>query len=149
MLGGDGMIFRKLKTKNKKKSADDSIRIITSEETLRMERFERMRNARLGRKEEILSVIRSIIRRIVYTPLGILFHAISFIAKIVGGISAIGMIAGFWYTYRVFVLLKNGMKLGDIKEIKLALVFLIFPFIAYGISVITEKAWEYFEDNAW
>ena len=140
------MAYRKRKGKRNIDN-NDSIEIITSEETLRMERFERVRNARAERREEILSAICNIVREIVFRPLGILFHAISFISKIIGGVSAIGMLAGFWYAYKAFHAWKSGMTLSEITEIRSALVFLIFPFIAYSISVIAEKAWAYFEDN--
>ena len=42
------------------------------------------------------------LRTIIYTPLSIAFHAVSFVAKGIGYISSFGLIAGVYYLYQSF-----------------------------------------------
>lgn len=125
----------------------NSVEIVTPEEMLKMERFERLRSAKLERKREIISAIIGVIKKIIYPPLAIAFHAVHFISKIIGQISAVGIIVGVWYAYKSFLTWRTGIPFGEIKEVKSAIAFMIFPFIAYGISVAAEYIWIYFEDN--
>ena len=88
------------------------------------------------------------VKNIVCTPLSIAFHAISFVSKGVGYISSFGLIAGFYYLYQSFSALFKGVAFAEIESFGKAVPFLIFPFIAYGISVVTEKVWLYLESQS-
>ena len=88
------------------------------------------------------------VKNIICTPLSIAFHAISFVSKGVGYISSFGLIAGFYYLYQSFSALFKGVAFADIESFGKAVPFIIFPFIAYGISVVTEKVWLYLESQS-
>ena len=88
------------------------------------------------------------VRTIIYTPLAIAFHGISFIARGIGYISSFGLILGAYYLYQSFSDFMNGVAISEIDTIKKAFVLIIFPFIAYSISIIAEKLYHYFDDNS-
>ena len=54
------------------------------------------------------------LRTIIYTPLSIAFHAVSFVAKGIGYISSFGLIAGVYYLYQSFCAFKSGIPFGEI-----------------------------------
>ena len=56
------------------------------------------------------------LRTIIYTPLSIAFHAVSFVAKGIGYISSFGLIAGVYYLYQSFCSFKSGIPFGEIGE---------------------------------
>ncbi len=87
-------------------------------------------------------------RSIVYTPLGIAFHAVSFVARGIGYISSFGLIIGVYYLYQSICAFTDGVPIGEIATIRKAVAFMIVPFIAYAVSVIAEKLQSYFEGNA-
>ena len=86
---------------------------------------------------------------IIYTPLSIAFHAVSFVAKGIGYISSFGLIAGVYYLYQSFCAFKSGIPFGEIGELNKAVCFIIFPFVAYLVSYVCEKIHIYFEENAY
>lgn len=89
------------------------------------------------------------LRTIIYTPLSIAFHAVSFVAKWIGYISSFGLIAGVYYLYQSFCAFKSGVPFGEIGELNKAVCFIIFPFVAYLVSYVCEKIHIYFEENAY
>lgn len=89
------------------------------------------------------------LRTIIYTPLSIAFHAVSFVAKGIGYISSFGLIAGVYYLYQSFCAFKSGIPFGEIRELNKAVCFIIFPFVAYLASYVCEKIYIYFEENAY
>lgn len=89
------------------------------------------------------------LRTIIYTPLSIAFHAVSFVAKGIGYISSFGLIAGVYYLYQSFCAFKSGIPFGEIGELNKAVCFIIFPFVAYLVSYVCEKIHIYFEENAY
>lgn len=101
----------------------------------------------IDRRIEIIDGILSLLRRIIYTPLGIFFHMISFISRIVGAVASVLMIAGVYYAYVSFVAWRNKMDFAS--DAKTAITLILFPFIVYAIAFMSEKAWDYFEDNAY
>lgn len=101
----------------------------------------------LDRKAEVADSIFSIFRRIIYTPLGIFFHMVAFISRIVGAVASVLMIAGIYFAYMSFMSWKNHVSFTS--DAKLAITLILFPFIAYAVAVIAEKAWDYFEGNAY
>ena len=85
------------------------------------------------------------LKPIIYTPLSILFHIVTFVFRIVGGIASVAMIYGIYCGYKAFTALRAGEAFsGDLKT---AVMLIIFPFAAFAIAVIAEKLWSYFEDN--
>ena len=89
------------------------------------------------------------LRTIIYTPLSIAFHAVSFVAKGIGYISSFGLIAGVYYLYQSFCAFKSGVPFGEIGELSKAVGFIVFPFIAYLVSYVSRKIYTYFEENAY
>ena len=89
------------------------------------------------------------LRTIIYTPLSIAFHAVSYVAKGIGYISSFGLIAGVYYLYQSFCAFKSGVPFGEIGEFTKAVGFIVFPFIAYLVSYVSEKIYTYFEENAY
>lgn len=104
------------------------------------------------RKEEKKAVAKNgffaMLRTIICTPLSIAFHAISFVSKGIGYISSFGLLIGFYYLYQSFSALFKGVSFAEIETFGKAVPFLVFPFIAYGISVVTEKVWLYLESKS-
>lgn len=119
-------------------------RLMTEEEI--EERNEKLR--RNAKRDAIIKSILSCVRTIVYTPLSIAFHAVSFVTRGIGCVSAFGMLIGGYHLYKGISDITNGVSFGEINAFEKAVPFFIVPFIAYGISVITEKIYLYFENNA-
>ena len=118
-----------------------------AESKKRIERIEKKLEAvekKKARRKGFVSAVKSII----CTPLSIAFHAISFVSKGIGYISSFGLLIGFYYLYQAFSALFNGVAFAEIETFGKAVPFLIFPFIAYGISVVTEKIWLYLESQS-
>lgn len=100
------------------------------------------------KRDKFFIPIFSGLRTIIYTPLSIAFHAVSFGAKGIGYISSFGLIAGVYYLYQSFCAFRSGVPIGEIAELSKAVGFIVFPFIAYLVSYICEKIYIYFEENA-
>lgn len=109
------------------------------------------RNKKLRRNRKRNAFFESVlsgVKTIVCTPLSIAFHAVSFVTRGIGFISAFGMLLGGYYVYQGFVAAGNGAAFGEIVFFQKAVPYFIFPFIAYGISVVTERIYLFFKDNA-
>ena len=104
---------------------------------------------KIEKREKFFSSIFSGLRTIIYTPLSIAFHAVSFVAKGIGYISSFGLIAGVYYLYQSFCAFKSGVPFGEIGELSKAVGFIVFPFIAYLVSYVSRKIYTYFEENAY
>lgn len=107
---------------------------------------EKLRRSR--KRSAIIGNIMSCLRTIIYTPLSVAFHAVSFVTKGIGYISSLGLIAAAFYVYQAFTAFKSGTPFGEIDVIGKAATLIAIPFIAYAVSVITEHIYEYFENNA-
>ena len=59
------------------------------------------------------------------------------------------LIAGVYYLYQSFCAFKSGVPFGEIGEFTKAVGFIVFPFIAYLVSYVSEKIYTYFEENAY
>lgn len=103
---------------------------------------------KIEKREKFFSSVFSGLRTIIYTPLSIAFHAVSFVAKGIGYISSFGLIAGVYYLYQSFCAFKSGIPIGEIGELSKAVGFIVFPFIVYLISYVCEKIYTYLEENA-
>lgn len=110
-------------------------------------RYYEKRLRQLDRRAELADSICSILRRIIYTPLGIFFHMVTFICRIVGAVASVLMLVGVYYAYNFFVKWKNNMDFGS--DLKTAIALILFPFIVFAVAVLSEKAWDYFENNAY
>lgn len=89
------------------------------------------------------------LRTIIYTPLSIAFHAVSFVAKGIDYIFSFGLIAGVYYLYQSFCAFKSGIPFEEIGELSKAVGFIVFSFIAYLVSYVSRKIYTYFEKNAY
>ena len=118
--------------------------ILTEEEKIEM----REKREKAGRRREFFAKISEFLRSVFFPPLSIAFHAISFVTKGIGIISSFGLFAGFYYAYKSVVALMDGVPFKDVDTNGKAITFILLPFIAYGISVITERIYCYFEDNS-
>ena len=121
--------------------------ISEAESKKRLERIEKKLEAdekKKARRKGFVSAVKSII----CTPLSIAFHAISFVSKGIGYISSFGLIIGFYYLYQSFSALFKGVAFAEIETFGKAVPFLAFPFIAYGVSVVTGKVWLYLESQS-
>lgn len=119
--------------------------IPTQEERVKIEK----RRKRIHKREAFFENLRDIMRPVIFTPLSVVFHIISFVTKGIGYISSVGLIAGFYYLYKSIEALINGVPFGEIDTFVKAVAFIIIPFAAFGISVVTERIYCYFENNAY
>lgn len=102
-------------------------------------------NRRYERQLEWKVRIGMFLKPIIYTPLYILFHIVTFVFRIVGGIASVAMIYGIYCGYKAFTAWRAGEAFAG--NLKTAVMLMIFPFAAFAIAVIAEKLWSYFEDN--
>lgn len=109
-------------------------------------RDERLR--RESKRNAIIGNMLSCARTIVYTPLSIAFHAISFVTRGVGFVSAFGMLAGCYHIYKGIDAVMGGAAFRNVDSFVKAVPFFVIPFIAYGISEVTGRIYRYLEDNA-
>lgn len=118
--------------------------VMTDEEYARSQK----RIEKLEKRYKFFGSVFSGLRAIIYAPLSIAFHAVSFVTKGICYISSFGLIAGIYYLYQSSCAFRSGAALGEIAELNKAISFLVFPFIAYLVSYICEKIYNYFERNA-
>lgn len=85
------------------------------------------------------------VKPVFFTPLAIMFHTITFLFRIIGGIASVAMIYGIYCAYKAFSEWKMGMMYAD--DMKMALRLIIFPFAAFALAKISEIMWNYFENN--
>ena len=71
---------------------------------------------KIEKREKFFSSVFSGLRTIIYTPLSIAFHAVSFVEKGIGCISSFGLIAGVYYLYQSFCAFKSGVSFGEIMQ---------------------------------
>lgn len=98
---------------------------------------------RIERKQSILGFIRPV----VYTPLSILFRALSVIVRALGWVASLGLIAGFYYAYKVISAIANGASFRQVDGVLNAVVFLAAPFAIYAVAELTERIYLYFDEN--
>ena len=112
-------------------------------------RLYRKRVAELDRKyeweREIKEKTGAILKPIFFTPLAIMFHIITFVFRIIGGIASVAMIYGIYCAYKAFSAWRDGTAYG--ADMKTSAVLIIFPFIAFGVATIAERIWCYFDEN--
>ena len=78
---------------------------MTDEEYARSEK----RIEKSEKRYKFFGSVFSELRTIIYTPLSIAFHAVSYVAKGIGYISSFGLIAGVYYLYQSFCAFKSGV----------------------------------------
>lgn len=100
---------------------------------------------RRNRRKKIKYTIGFMLRRIFFSPLAIMFHLITIVSRFVGGVASLALIYGLYCAYKAFTEWRAGEVFAD--NVHTAVTLIIFPFIAYGISVVANMAWAFFEDN--
>lgn len=85
--------------------------------------------------ERIAKNLGGVFRNALFTPLSVLCGFLSVACHIIGKLSSVLMIAGFYYAYKTWKLVQNGGSLFEHGYFKLSVSFLIFPFIAILVSV--------------
>ena len=125
-----------------------SIRLIPDDEFEKMQKRKNRKKKANERRSVMKNGVLGGLRKIICTPLSIAFHAVAFVSKGIGYISSFGLIAGVYFLYQSFSAMKSGVPFSEVDTFGKAISFIIFPFIAYGISVIAEKVWLYLEEKA-
>ena len=105
-------------------------------------------NEKQERAERAASGFWSAIRRIVCTPIGIAFHAVAVITNGIGYVASLGLLPGAYYLFLTIADYPKGTPLLEVQTFREAVFFISIPFIAYTISILAEKAQEFFERNA-
>lgn len=123
------------------------IRRSTPEQVRKVEMRLKKDREKALRRMEIKQSIFAFFRAIIYTPLSIAFHAISFVARGIGWVASFGMLVGVYYAYKVISAMIDGAPLSDTDLIWKAVFFLIAPFIVYAFAEITENIYLYFDEN--
>ena len=82
--------------------------------TVQTEEYEKSKENfnKIEKWEKFFISVFSGLRTIIYTPLSIAFHAVSFVAKGIGYIFSFGLIAGVYYLYQSFCAFKIGVPFG-------------------------------------
>lgn len=95
--------------------------------------------AKQHEKQEKIDAVLHCIKFIFFTPFVIAAGIVSFVLKLVGQITSIGLPYGIYCAYQTVVQLKAGVALGDIKQTTFVCLFLLLPFIAFAMSALVEK----------
>lgn len=130
-----------------KNSVGNEIKYVSEAERKKMQNYINDYNKKLHKKNETMSNIGRSAKYIFYTPIAIAASILSSVFKIGGGIAAIGMPYGIYCIYKTIVQLSAGIALEDIKQTTFVCLFVIFPFIAFALSLAFEKLSDYLTYN--
>jgi hypothetical protein len=133
--------------KKKNSNVGNEIKYVSEAERNKMQNYINDYNKKLRRKNEVMSNIGHSAKYIFYTPIAIAANILSSIFKIGGGIAAVGMPYGIYCIYKTIVQLNAGIALEDIKQTTFVCLFVIFPFIAFALSLAFEKLSDYLTYN--
>lgn len=103
-------------------------------------RREKRREAERSREVKV-SGFWNVVRRIVFSPISSALNLVSFVCDIVAKISFLGLIAGAYYLYQSFSAMAKGVPFADIDTFSKAIPFIIFPFIAYAVAELLNRAY--------
>ena len=123
--------------------ADSSLLLLEGEE---WEIYHRRKEAQRKKKEEREKHRRGLfysLRRIFFTPIASAVNLIGFICELVAKISFVGLIAGVYYLYQSLSAVKSGVPFSEVDTFGKALSFIIFPFIAYGVSELLDMLYRW------
>lgn len=102
-------------------------------------------NRRYEREQEIKAKICLVLKPIFFTPLSIMFHVLTFVFRVIGGVASVALPFGIYFTYKYLVEWRmNGVCPEGLRT---SIAVIIFPFIAFAFATLSEKLWCYFEDN--
>ncbi len=121
------------------------VKVLSPEQQREFEISQAKKERKTQRRESIFFTIIYHVKPIFFTPLSIIFHIITFVFRIIGGIASVAMIYGIYCACKSFVAWKAGMAYAD--NAKIAAVLIAFPFVAFMIAKLAELAWTYFENN--
>ena len=121
----------------------DEIKYVSKREKCEMQNYINDYNKKLHKRNEVISNIAHYVKYVFYTPLAIATNIISVIFKIGGSVASIGIPYGVYCVYKTIVQLKAGIAFEDIKQTTFVCLFIIFPFIAFALSLLFEKVSDY------
>lgn len=123
----------------------ETVKMATREQYLEAIRLDEQNSKKLRKRQDIIFNISYHVKPIFFTPLAIMFHTIAFVTRFIGGVASVGLIYGFYRVYKLFAEYRAGVVQGN--DVKVTIAIIVFPFIAFTISKVSELAWSYFEDN--
>lgn len=129
--------------KNRGTESYNEIKYVSERERREMQNYINNYNKKLHKRNEVLSSIAHYVKYVFYTPLAIATNIISVIFKVGGSVASIGIPYGIYCVYKTIVQLKTGIAFGDIKQTTFVYLFVIFPFIAFALSLLFEKLSDY------
>jgi hypothetical protein len=99
------------------------------------------------RVENIKYRLKCFLKCVVYSPLAIFCRIIAIVSKLAGTLSAICMPYGLYCIYKLILEIKSGVAFSQSENLFEIAAFVIFPFIAFGLYYLFDKASFYFESN--
>ena len=103
--------------------------------------FEETRGERFARKYG------GSVRDVFFTPLAILCGFLSGVFRVIGSISSVLILAGIYYSFKTYTVVKSGYEIAHNGYLMLAIAFICFPFAAIFISVVFRALKEYFGEK--
>lgn len=127
--------------KNNKGNPFHQIEYVSKDEKKELRKYIEEYNKKLERQTEIKNTICSYFKYVFFSPLAIVTGLLSLFFKLCGTISAFVMPYGFYCLYKFIIIIKENKEWSwnDTKEIRYIIAFIIFPFIAFAISLMFEK----------
>ena len=102
-------------------------------------------NRRYEKEQEIKSKICLALKPIFFTPLSIMFCVLTFVFRVIGGVTSVALPFGIYFTYKCLMQWRtNGVAT---ERLRASIASILFPFIASAFAILTEKLWNYFEEN--
>lgn len=123
------------------------IKYVSNDERKGIKKYIEEYNKNLEKKRKIKENIFSCFKYIFFSPLAIAMGLLSALFKLCGTIVALAMPYGFYCLYKLIVTLKQNKEWTEAREVKYVVAFVIFPFIAFGMSLMFEKIANYFYEN--
>ena len=123
------------------------IKYVSNDERKEIKKYIEEYNKNLEKKRKIKENIFSCFKYIFFSPLVIAMGLLSALFKLCGTIVALAMPYGFYCLYKLIVTLKQNKEWTEAREVKYVVAFVIFPFIAFGMSLMFEKIANYFYEN--
>lgn len=124
--------------KNRGTESYNEIKYVSEKERREMQNYINNYNKKLHKRNEVISSIAHYVKYVFFTPLAIATNIISVIFKVGGSVASIGIPYGIYCVY-----LNEGIAFGDIKQTTFVCSFVIFPFIAFALSLLFEKLSDY------
>lgn len=82
-----------------------------------------------------------------FIPMTILCGFLSGVFRVIGSISSVLILAGIYYSYKTYTVVKAGYEIAHNGYLMLAVTFICVPFIAIFISVVFRALKEYFGEK--